>query len=192
MYTSSSLVIIASVLAASSYAQNQDATSTMRPVTQISDGQVQAPSSAPVASVSSYVNPYVTQTNSLGVVTGQPLPATSQPLPVTTQPSVVTSMASAATYVSSAPGIPVGINTTLISVASSSSAMAGTSAAGNLSTSTRTQSASRTSGTSGSASSGSSTSQSSAAAATGAAGAIHVAGTGLALGLAGSIFALFL
>ncbi|ERF76143.1 hypothetical protein EPUS_01477 [Endocarpon pusillum Z07020] len=181
MYTSSSLVVIASLLAASSYAQEDP--STVSAITQITDGQPQAPVTTPVASSSSYSNPYVTQTNSLGVVTGQPSPETSQPLPVTSQPSVITSMSPAATYVSNAPGIPVGLNTTLLPVVSSS-AVEGTSAAGNLSTSTstatatatntRTQTASRTTGTSGSGTSGSSTSEETGpASATGAAGAIH-------------------
>lgn len=198
MYSSSSSVLfLVSLLASSTcYAQ---ITSTMTPVSQIPDGQPQAPASTPLSSVSAatptsvYVNPFITETDSLGVVTGQPTAETSQPLPITTQPSVITSQAPAATFESTAPGIPVGLNTTLIPVVSSSASAAGTSAAGNLSTSSRTSTASRTVESSESTESATSTDFSNAPASSSSAAAAHVAaGTGFALGLAGSVFAMLL
>jgi hypothetical protein len=54
---------------------------------------------------------FLSQTDSRGVVTGQPDPVTTQPLPVTTQPAPVTTPAS---FIPTGPsGIPVGINTSL-------------------------------------------------------------------------------
>lgn len=84
------------------------AQSTVSGISQLSDGQVQAPTSSilspsttetladPVATTTtseSYENPftiYTTQTNSLGVITGQPSVVTSQPDVVTSQPPSAT------------------------------------------------------------------------------------------------------
>ncbi|KIW52319.1 hypothetical protein PV05_07965 [Exophiala xenobiotica] len=76
----------------------QDSTSTMTAISQIPDGQVQAPTDSSTdsslwpssSSASSYENPftiYTTQTNSLGVITGMPSVWTSQPSAVTSQPA---------------------------------------------------------------------------------------------------------
>jgi len=71
----------------------QDSTSTMTAISQIPDGQVQAPTDSSTDSMlssSSYENPftvYTTQTNSLGVITGMPSVWTSQPSAVTSQPA---------------------------------------------------------------------------------------------------------
>jgi hypothetical protein len=75
----------------------QDLTSTMTAISQLSDGQVQAPTDSSTdssllasSSTSSYENPftiYTTQTNSLGVITGMPSVVTSQPSAVTSQPA---------------------------------------------------------------------------------------------------------
>lgn len=186
--TTSTLLLLASLLA---FTPNtilaQEGTSTVNPISQIPDGQPQAPTSI-------YSNPFVTQTDSRGVVTGQPipetsqpLPETSQPLPITTQPSVVTDISPAATYYSTGPpGVPM--NTTLVSVLSSGTG----SAAGNLSSSTRTLSSTRTGATPTGAEEEATSTDASASEATGAAASIQIAGTGIALGLAGSVFALFL
>ncbi|KAK5457027.1 hypothetical protein LTS15_004808 [Exophiala xenobiotica] len=66
----------------------------MTAISQLSDGQVQAPTDSSTDSSlltsSSYENPftiYTTQTNSLGVITGMPSVVTSQPSAVTSQPA---------------------------------------------------------------------------------------------------------
>lgn len=191
MHSSSSVLLIASFLAASStYAQS---TSTVEAVTQITDGQVQAPT---VPAVSSYVNPYTTQTNSLGVVTGQPSPETSQPAPATSLPPLATSQESAATFYSSLPGVPVGINTTLVPIVSTTSGATatstGNSSAGNLTTSTRTATGTRTSTERETSDPTGTPSSTESPESTGAAASLHIAVSGLALGVAGSFFALFL
>jgi hypothetical protein len=153
---------------------------------------------------------FLSQTDSRGVVTGQPDPVTTQPLPVTTQPDPVTTPAS---FIPTGPsGIPVGINTslppapsvatdtTLVQVpipsgavsgliASASSAVVGNSTVttptprqttGTSGTNTRSGTATRTTGTQ---------SATSDPAATGAAGVVQPM---IGLGVAGAIFAAFL
>ena len=71
-----------------------NAQSTVTGVSQISDGQIQAPTgTASTTSTAPYENPftsYTTQTDSLGVITGQPSVVTSQPEVVTSQPPSAT------------------------------------------------------------------------------------------------------
>jgi hypothetical protein len=91
MYSSTLLTI---ALATAALSQS---TSTVPGITQISDGQIQAPTDAipsgPGPEIIStslpYDNPftsYLTETNSLGVITGMPSVVTSQPAVVTSQP----------------------------------------------------------------------------------------------------------
>jgi hypothetical protein len=59
-------------------------------ISQISDGQIQAPATTTTSSPP-YTNPftsYTTETNSLGIITGMPSVVTSMPAVVTSQPSV--------------------------------------------------------------------------------------------------------
>jgi Yeast PIR protein repeat len=99
----STILTIALAIAALSLPQD---TATVPAVSQIGDGQVQAPTATPaipsgpgpeivstplplVSESTPYSNPftsYLTMTNSLGVVTGMPSVVTSQPAAVTEQP----------------------------------------------------------------------------------------------------------
>ena len=85
-------------LATAALAQDSTSTMTMNAVSQITDGQIQAPTDTgiptgpgPVIVSTSvpYSNPftsYLSQTDSMGVVTGMPSVVTSQPAAVTEQP----------------------------------------------------------------------------------------------------------
>jgi len=144
-----------------------------------------------------------TETNSLGVVTAQPVPITTQPTVVTTQPVAATSQPIAATSQEVAATVPAGppANSTLVVVPSvvgtgSSAGSTGSSgSSGNNSTfTTGTPVASSTSGSGSSGSgSGSGTSSGSGSSSTGKSSS----GAGmlqpfLGLGLAGALFAAFL
>lgn len=142
---------------------------------------------------------YLAQTNSDGVVTGQPDPATSQQAAATSQPSVVTSQQPAATNSAgtSSPLIPSqtsGGSTLVTSASGQPSSSAGASSTATL-TSTATQSAKTTSSSLDDDSSSSSSSSSSAASSSASEGAAAVptAGSvGLTVGLAGAALAALL
>ncbi|KAJ5677194.1 uncharacterized protein N7477_002827 [Penicillium maclennaniae] len=57
---------------------------------------------------------YLTETNSLGVVTGQPTVVTSQPTVVTSQPTVVTSQPAVVTSQEPAASIPAGLTSPVV------------------------------------------------------------------------------
>jgi len=78
-------------------------------VSEYTDGQPQVTST--LTTTSPYTNAftsYLTETNSLGVVTGQPSVITSQPSVVTSQPAVVTSQPAVVTTKPTVPGVSVG------------------------------------------------------------------------------------
>lgn len=166
----------------------------------------QSTSLAPAVSTSGQVqssavnNPstFLTQTNSLGVVTGQPMAVTTQPLAVTTQPTVVTSQTQAATFVPGQPGIPQGLNTTLATAVPTVAAAGNSTAAGSaarngttvVTATTNTPSGPTSSSRASSTSSGSSSSSSSGSSS--GAVATRVGQTGLGMVVAGALFALFL
>ncbi|KAJ9399266.1 hypothetical protein DTO282F9_3889 [Paecilomyces variotii] len=135
-------------------------------------------SSQAVASVSNPAVPYLTQTNSLGVVTGQPTPIRS---------------------LSPAASIPAGLSSVPV-VPSASSIVPkplGTGSSGSKSNSTRTSTTLSTSAgvtrtASGSSSTSTSSGSSSSAASTNGAIMATAAPAGLGLGLAGAVFAAFL
>ncbi|KAF1826131.1 uncharacterized protein K489DRAFT_367385 [Dissoconium aciculare CBS 342.82] len=96
-------------------------------IAQITSADVVSTTSAsvPTSSYSNFANQFLTQTNSLGVVTGMPsLPAgvsnlstfTSQPAVVTSQPTVVTAQPAVATIPAA---LPSGLNTIHLGNASS-------------------------------------------------------------------------
>ncbi|KAJ9360240.1 hypothetical protein C8Q69DRAFT_467155 [Paecilomyces variotii] len=135
-------------------------------------------SSQAVASVSNPAVPYLTQTNSLGVVTGQPTPIRSQ---------------------SPAASIPAGLSSVPVVPGASSIVPKplGTGSSGSKSNSTRTSTTLSTSAgvtrtASGSGSTGTSSGSSSSAASTNGAIMATAAPAGLGLGLAGAVFAAFL
>ena len=179
MYTFSTISLALLAITSTTLAQ-----STVSDVSQIGDGQIQAPTDTASASVSlssaadpalssavttstgSYENPftiYTTQTNSLGVITGQPSVVTSQPEVVTSQPPSAT--------LPSVSGYYYGNGTAAVS--DTTAAMPST-----LETSTVTKSAS---GSGSSGASGSSSASASFAQSTGAAVSTKVVGTGLGL-----------
>jgi len=146
----------------------------------------QSDSSAISSSSYSYDNPftsYLTQTNSLGVITGQPAPATSiptQPGVVTTQPAVVTSQPLPATL----PALSSGFNTIIVGNSLNQTSTL-TVSVGNATTSILTPAsstpASGSAGTTGGAAatsgaSGTPTGSATATKSSGAAAALHVAG----------------
>ncbi|KAL6251017.1 hypothetical protein RBB50_001225 [Rhinocladiella similis] len=165
-----------------------DLTSTVFGVSQISDGQVQAPPAT--ASTSSYENPftiYTTQTNSLGVITGMPSVVTSQPSVVTSQP-VSPTLPSYSGYVyanstTSAANSSGSETTTTAGGQSTTSTGSGSASGATLVTSTRGASA-------GGASSASSSASPTFAQATGGAVSNKVAGAGVGLVVMGLGFSL--
>lgn len=189
------LYLAAAASLLSTISAQETSTMTTSAVTQISDGQIQAPAPTPeTTSLSSYSNPseqYTSLTNSLGVITGQPSVITSQPSVITSQPSVITSQDPVATFESSAPGIPV--NTTIATVTLSSSSV-GSGVVGNLSTSTSTRVATATQTQTRTGAAGTSTGtgfeapESTGAAVKGA----RVEAVGSVVGIAGVVFAMVL
>ena len=155
---------------------------TVNAISQISDGQPQAPTGVPAAASTSsapYTNgftSFTTQTNSLGVITGMPSVVTSQPAVVTSQPSVymwnTTSTAAAGTETLVPAGNSSVAATTLVT--SSASATGSFSFGAGPSTS---------SAAAGSATVGVST---------GGAVARSVAGAGVGMGAVGALVAVFL
>ncbi|KAL2057445.1 hypothetical protein ABVK25_002498 [Lepraria finkii] len=122
---------------------------------------------------------YITQTNSLGVATGQPLPVTTQPKAVTTQPAVATGPATG-------PGSTLVIAHSGVSGSGSGSVVGGKN--GTVSTGKLGATSTSTGGTTATSSSGSSTS-------TGTGTGSSDAGLlepMLGLGFAGVLFAAFL
>lgn len=161
----------------------------------VSAQDASASASTTSTSTPPYSNPntqYLTQTNSVGVVTGMPSVVTSQPaggVAITTQPAVVTTQPILAT-------IPAGLSTGLNTIPYGNTTVT-VSMSGSI---TSIISASKTTATSGSgaAASGSGASASGSGTATGAsssssAGAgAHIKAGGAALGFAGAMFAAFL
>jgi hypothetical protein len=162
--------------------------------------QVSEPSSIP-----SYTNPmtsFLTQTNSLGVVTGQPKPdlnvVTSQPLPVTTQPALVTSQPPVETSPagSNIVSVPTAAPYPTSAVSSGYSSSMGTNAT--FTSGSPSASSTGASETSSEASSSATATDDSAATTTGSAaptastGAAALFQPALGLGVAGAIFAAFL
>ncbi|MCJ1395032.1 hypothetical protein MMC18_007913 [Xylographa bjoerkii] len=95
--------------------QAQAPTSAVAPVSEFTDGQ---PQETTASSYSNALTSLLSLTNSLGVVTGMPPVATSMPAVITSMPAVATSMPTlatsqtvAATFVSGSPGIPVPVTT---------------------------------------------------------------------------------
>jgi len=159
----------------------------------------QSDSSATPSAVStaSYDNPftsYLTQTNSLGAVTGEPAVVTTQPAVVTTQPAVVTTQPLPATL----PALASGFNTIVVGNSKNQTSTIVVSV-GNATTSIITPAsstpASGNAGTTGGASAtgasgATSTAASASATHTGAASALQVAG-GVFVGV-GAFVAAFL
>jgi len=151
-------------------------TVTVQPVTQIADGQVQAPQALNgTTTTAAYTNPftsYTTQTDSLGVITGMPSVVTSQPAVITSQPAVVTSQPSVAGVIMTTSYA----NTTMATSARSSMSSVLMSAS--------------SSASSVRASAGSATSSASIEVSTGGAVNNRITGTGLGLVVLGGTFAL--
>ncbi|MCJ1259243.1 ADAM metallopeptidase with thrombospondin type 1, motif [Lignoscripta atroalba] len=188
-----SSIIFALPFAAVALAQS----STVVSVTEVTDGQVQATSTT-------YTNPFtsfLSQTDSLGVVTGQPSVVTSQPSVFTSQPVAETSQPSVITVPAGAPTL-VGTVTdafvtgTLATVVISGS---GLPVAGNTSGNTTVSTQPTPSGTvttrtssGGASSAAAGTAGSSSPATTTSAGGASMLQPVLGLGFAGALFAAFL
>jgi uncharacterized membrane protein YgcG len=136
-----------------------------------------------------YSNPatsYLTQTDSNGVITGQPSVATSMPGAVTTQPGVVTSQPDAA----SIPALSSGMNTVVMGNRTQTYNVVNNSTVLVTPTPTAATTTGGSGSGSGSGSSGSKTGSGSSSTSSGAADNIKLASGALAG--AGAVFALFL